>query len=614
MPAARENAAWKVLLVAQALLCLALPTIRVSWADDRWRQQDADELRTKMVPLLRAAEKGQLEAVKKAIEAEPKLASFRYPWPNTSYALVIAGLGEASSRVMQDGGAALHVATACGQKVIADYLLSKGADVNTADGLGRTALHYVAAPPSPPMDDGIWDGKTAKAFRDSAYASQKGLLERRMQVASVLLEKGAEIDRSDKFGWTALFVAAESNNRLIAEFLLKHGAKMDVYSAAHLGLKDQVTELLNREQTLQNKPGPGGMTVLSTAASHANREMVRMLIQRGVAVDDTGERNSPLAWAVKSRSVPVAELLLEAGADPDKAKLWGSPAVSWAARHGDMEMVKLLVEHGVRLDLSSPNINVPLCAAIIGGHEDIVQYLLVKGAKINVGRKVGATTPLQAAVERNQPQIAQYLIQHGATVDVFSAAGLGMVGRLRELLQDEPGLARQTDREKDSPYENCVGTALHWAAKFDQVEAARTLLDSGADVNALAGFCGPSPLHVAASNGRVEMTKFLLERGARVDARQKYLKLTPLAVAVKHRDNEDVILILLEHGADPEATIVDLSGKTCRITDGPRRFGTITPDGEDITYDVSEQYELIKRYKKQHSTKRPQESTEENGQ
>jgi len=159
-----------------------------------------------------------------------------------------------------------------------------------------------------------------------------------------------------------------------------------------------------------------------------------------------------------------------------------------------------------------------------------------------------------------------------------------------------------------------LGTALHWAAKFDQVEAAKTLLESGADVNARTGFCERSPLHIAASNGRAEMTKFLLQRGARVDARQKYLKLTPLAAAVQHRDNEDVILILLEHGADPEATVVDLSGKTCRITDGPRWFGTITADGEDITYDVSKQYELVKRYKKQHSTKRPRESAGDNRQ
>jgi len=590
---------------------LALTTVRASWADDRSGQQDADELRTKMAPLLRVTEKGDLQAVKKAIEADPELASLRYPWPNSSYALVGAGLGGASSRAVQYGGSALHVATACGHKVIAEYLHSKGADVNTADGFGRTALHYAAAAPPHPTAHFIQDGSVLGPFRESAYASQKGLLERRMQVVSLLLEKGAKIDQPDKWRWTALFMAAECNNRLIAEFLLKHGAKMDVYSAAHLGLKDQVTELLNREQTLQNKPGPGGMTVLSTAASHANREMVRMLIQRGVAVDDTGERNSPLAWAVKSRSVPVAELLLEAGADPDKAKLWGSPAVSWAARHGDMEMVKLLVEHGVRLDLSSPNINVPLCAAIYGGHNEIVQYLLDKGAKINVGRKAGARTPLQAAVERNQPQIARYLIQQGARVDVFSAAGLGMVGRLRELLQDEPGLVRQTDRETDSPYENGLGTALHWAAKFDQVEAAKTLLASGADVNAVAGFGGRCPLHIAASNGRAEMTQFLLERGARVDARQKYLKLTPLAAAVQHRDNEDVILILLEHGADPQATVGDPRRKTYRIVDGPRRVGAITAHGEDTTHDPGGQYELLKRYTKQRSSKRPQESSVE---
>ena len=45
----------------------------------------------------------------------------------------------------------------------------------------------------------------------------------------------------------------------------------------------------------------------SIAASGANREMVRMLIQCGVTVDGNVEVNSPLAWAVQSRSLPVAE-------------------------------------------------------------------------------------------------------------------------------------------------------------------------------------------------------------------------------------------------------------------------------------------------------------------
>ena len=102
----------------------------------------------------------------------------------------------------------------------------------------------------------------------------------------------------------------------------------------------------------------------------------------------------------------------------------------------------------------------------------------------------------------------------GAELDDFEAASLGSVECLGELLDADPGLA--TTRSDDD------FTALHFAAFFDGPEAARLLLERGADVNAFAdNELGVHPLNSAAAAGRADVARVLLEHGADPDARTR---------------------------------------------------------------------------------------------
>src|SRR5205814_6304975 len=85
------------------------------------------------------------------------------------------------------------------------------------------------------------------------------------------------------------------------------------------------------------------------------------------------------------------------------------------------------------------------------------------------------------------------------------------------------------------------GTALHWAAAQGAVEAARWLLDHGADVHRRARFGGVedlSPLHCAAWSGRIPSMQLLLERGADLNARDREYTGTPLGWAAYHGRDE----------------------------------------------------------------------------
>ena len=120
---------------------------------------------------------------------------------------------------------------------------------------------------------------------------------------------------------------------------------------------------------------------------------------------------------------------------------------------------------------------------------------------------------IMAALYRGDEETAHKL-GVGAELDVFEAASLGSIERLRELLDGDPGLA--TARSDDD------FTALHYAAFFDGPEAARLLLERGADVNAFAdNELGVHPLNSAAAAGRADVARVLLEHGADPDARTR---------------------------------------------------------------------------------------------
>ena len=148
-----------------------------------------------------------------------------------------------------------------------------------------------------------------------------------------------------------------------------------------------------------------------------------------------------------------------------------------------------------------------------------------------------------AAFYRGDEQAARGLAA-GAELDVFEAASLGDVNGLRELLEAEPELA--TARSDDD------FTALHYAAFFDGPEAARLLLECGADVNAFAdNELGVHPLNSAAAAGRTDVARVLLEHGADPTAPTRR-GFTPLDAAEANGNKELAELLGALDVAPPE--------------------------------------------------------------
>lgn len=129
-------------------------------------------------------------------------------------------------------------------------------------------------------------------------------------------------------------------------------------------------------------------------------------------------------------------------------------------------------------------------------------------------------------------------------LDVFEAATLGYLDRLRDRLAEDPerALAFSTDGF----------TALHLAAFFGKTECARALIAAGAGVDVISrNDMHVQPLHSAAAGRHHEVCRLLIAAGADVNARQRH-DWTPLHAASQHGDFE-LVELFLSAGADPLA-------------------------------------------------------------
>ena len=187
-------------------------------------------------------------------------------------------------------------------------------------------------------------------------------------------------------------------------------------------------------------------------------------------------------------------------------------------------------------------------AAIEAGDEERVRELARIDASVAGERDENGLSALMKAKYRGQQAIADALLAAEPELDVFEAAAFGRTDRLRELLEDDPELvcARSSD----------TFTPLHYAAFFSSPEAARLLVDHGADVDAVAdAFDAVRPLHSAAAAGRRDICALLLEAGADANARQSG-GFTPLHAAAQSGD-EELARMLLARRADPAAVTDD---------------------------------------------------------
>ena len=178
-------------------------------------------------------------------------------------------------------------------------------------------------------------------------------------------------------------------------------------------------------------------------------------------------------------------------------------------------------------------------------------------------RDANGVSLLMHALYRGRRDIADLIASKKNTPDIFEAASLGRLDRLRELARDR---AAVNSHSADG------FTALHFACFFGQPESAFLLIESGAAVDAVAA--NPMkvmPLHSAASVRNLEAARLLLAHGAPPNARQ-HGGWAPIHAAAQNGDRP-MIDLLLQHGADPK--LANDEGKTPAVVAREKGHGEI---------------------------------------
>jgi ankyrin repeat protein len=188
-----------------------------------------------------------------------------------------------------------------------------------------------------------------------------------------------------------------------------------------------------------------------------------------------------------------------------------------------------------------------MAAVAAGDAEEVARRLAANPALASARGDDGVSAVLLARYRFDRPMM-DVLLAADPGLDIFEAAALGRLDRLKERLSTAP----------DSVFAFSPDgfTALHLAAFFGKAEAVRLLLDAGAKVatytrNAFAN----QPLHAAAAGRHIEICRMLLAAGADVNATQHggYM---PLHEAAQYGDDE-MVELFLSAGGDPTVAVAD---------------------------------------------------------
>jgi ankyrin repeat protein len=425
--------------------------------------------------------------------------------------------GADPSRACGDGFTPLMEAAACGHLEVLRLLLGRGATVDAVDpAYGRTAFHYAC-------------------------------VINQAECAEELARAGCDVGLKDKRGHTG-----------------RERAEGEGHAAVVERLRAVVADQLRAAQAASPAPAPEPAAVVGDGGPGAQ---LLNVVRKG--------DGAAVARLLAAGADPNALVATRPKSRTKSGGVVQSTALCEVAAHGRLEAVRLLLDGGADASLADGDGFTPLMQAAFNGHLEVLRLLLARGAAVDAASPGIRRTAFHAACGNNQAECAEALVRAGCDVGLKAIDGVtgrelaegrghaAVVGRLRAVVAEqlraaqaagpaptpEPAavsgdggavhqlvtaaaegdgaavarlLGAGCDPNASVPLPTRSGevhqsTALCMAAAHGRLEAARLLLDGGADPS-LAGSDDSTPLMEAAACGHLEVLRLLLARGAAVDA------------------------------------------------------------------------------------------------
>jgi ankyrin repeat protein len=396
-----------------------------------------------------------------------------------------------------DGTTALHWASRQDDVETVDLLIHAGANVKAANRFGATPLSLAALNGNAAIVDKLLGaGEDPNAVisvtGDTAFmvAARTG----KTDAISSFLKHGADVNKTNNEGQTALMWAASAKNAAAVKLLIDN--KADVNAKSHAAPPPKPLD------TIFSAPYPvGGMNALLFAARQNDRESATILLDGGADVNQgAADGTSPVLVAILNGHYALGSYLLARGANPNAADGKGRGAL-----YAAVDMRNL--EWSTRPAPPEKDAMTEL---------DLISALIAHGADVN--QRLTKKVPL-----RGQPSFdGRWANMIGAT-PIWRAAQSDDVAVMK--LLKEKG-ADPNIEATDHTTTLMVAAGVGWSdgqshgSQAEAPEAIRLCIAWGGDVNA-KNDVGYTALHGAAFRGANEVVKLLVEKGALMDVKNQ---------------------------------------------------------------------------------------------
>ncbi|MFC1478069.1 ankyrin repeat domain-containing protein [Candidatus Margulisiibacteriota bacterium] len=332
-------------------------------------------------------------------------------------------------------------------------------------------------------------------------------------------------------------VQGDKTENKLYEYLLTQDSSIDSNSDGRITYNEFVKSRLDITDYIKKADKE-----LLNAAEEGDAEDVKQALAKGADINTKNKwGDTALMRAAGSGNTEAVKVLIEAEANVHTKRKSGLSALIWAAWNGNTEAVKLLIEAEADLNAENEAGRTALMCAGERGHTEIVKILFEAGANVNKANVAAYKNRFKETInikevkgDKTEAELYNYLVSQKSDIDSNSD---GMITQ-REFVKSRLNITEYVE-EADRD--------LLYAVEKGRAEEVKQALAKGADVNAMTRL-GKTALILAAKMQNTEIVKILIEAGADLNTKGVLFSYTALGLAIWERYYE-IAKLLIEAGA-----------------------------------------------------------------